>query len=137
MQKSGHVDNDVQNSALDVFYEMDERKSRHIRGVLVWYRGEDAGDLKRSELNELVENMICLNAFAGKIWKSNPKVVTDENMNPKILMDEKSWKTWKSNQKIVLHGELVRNGVLNEKFVKNFVMKAKIDPKVVMELSMF
>ena len=44
----------------------------------------------RSELNELVENLTCLDALEGKIWKINQKVVTDE----------KSWKTWKSNQKI-------------------------------------
>ena len=61
---------------------MDGRKSRYIGAVLDWYRGEDAGDLKRSEKNELVENLTCLNAFEGKIWKSNPKVV----------MEEKSWK---------------------------------------------
>ena len=39
VQKSGHVDDEVQISALDVFYEMDGRKSRYI--------GEDAGDLKK------------------------------------------------------------------------------------------
>ena len=101
--------------------------SRYIGEVLEWYRGEDAGDLKRSELNELVETLICLNALDGEIWKSNQNVVTDE----------KSWKTWKSNQKIVMNEELVQNGVMNEKFVKNFVMNAKIDPKVVMDLSVF
>ena len=52
--------------------------SRHIREVLDWYRGEDAGDLKRSELNYLVENMTCFGALEGQIWKSNPKVVRDE-----------------------------------------------------------
>ena len=52
VQTSGHVDDDVQISALDAFYEMDGRKSRYIGEVLEWYRGEDAGDLKRSELNE-------------------------------------------------------------------------------------
>ena len=31
-----------------------------------WYRGEDARDLKRSELNELVGNLRCLNAFEGE-----------------------------------------------------------------------
>ena len=49
VQKSGHVDDDVQISALDAFYELDGRKSRYIGEVLEWYRGEDAGDLKRSE----------------------------------------------------------------------------------------
>ena len=42
------------------------RKSRYIGEVLDWYRGEDAGDLKRSELNELDENLTCLNALEGK-----------------------------------------------------------------------
>ena len=68
VQKSGHVDDDVQISALDAFHEMDGRKSGYIGEVLEWYRREDAGDLKRSELNELVENMTCLNALAVKIW---------------------------------------------------------------------
>ena len=100
-------------------------------------RGEDAGDLKRSELNELVENLTCLNALERKIWTSNQKIVTDE----------KSWKTWKSKQNvvkdeelvqnIVMNEELIPNGVMDEKFVKNFVMDAKIDPKVVMDLSIF
>ena len=43
-----------------------------------WYREDDAGDLKRSELHELVENLTCLNALEEKIWKSNQKVVMDE-----------------------------------------------------------
>ena len=106
---------------------MDGRKSRYIREVLEWYRGENARDLKRSELNELVENMMCLNALAVRIWKSNQKIVTVE----------KSQNFWKSNQKVVMNEELVQNGVMNEKFVKNFVMNAKIDPKVVMDLSVF
>ena len=49
VQKSGLVDDDVKNFALDPFYEMDGRKSRHIGEVVERYRGEDAGDLKRSE----------------------------------------------------------------------------------------
>ena len=48
---------------------MDGRKSRYIGEVLVWYRGEDAGDLKRSELNDLVENLTCLNALEGNFGK--------------------------------------------------------------------
>ena len=69
VQKSSHADDDVQISALDAFHEMDGRKSRYTREVLDWYRGEDAGDLKRSELNELVENMTCLNALEGKFGR--------------------------------------------------------------------
>ena len=145
VQKSGHVDDDVQISALDALYEMHGRKSRYIGEVLFWCRGEDAGGLKKSELDELVETWTCLNALGRKIWK-----------NRKILMDEKSRKTLKSNQKIVMDEELVQNGVMDEElvqngvmdeelvqngvmdeeFVKNFVMDAKIDPKVVLDLSM-
>ena len=43
-------------SVLDAFYEMDGRKSRYIGEALDSHRGEDARDLKRSHLNELVEN---------------------------------------------------------------------------------
>ena len=50
VQKSDHVDDDEQISALDAFYEMGGRQSRYIGEVLDWYRGEDAGDLKRSEV---------------------------------------------------------------------------------------
>ena len=48
VQTTGHVDDDVQISALDAFYEMDGRKTRYS-GEVEWYRGEDSGDLKRSE----------------------------------------------------------------------------------------
>ena len=41
----------------------------------------------------------------------------------------------KINQKTVMDEELVTNGVTDGKFVKNFVMDAKIDPKVVTDLS--
>ena len=96
-------------------------KSRHIGEVLDWYRGEDAGDLRRSELTELVENLTCLNAIEGKIWKRNHKILMNEEFVQNGVMDE----------------ELVQNDVMNEKFVKNFVRSAKIDPKVVMDLSIF
>ena len=85
MQKSGHVDDDVQISALDAFHEKDGRRSRNIGEVLELYRGEDAGDLERIELDALVGNWVCLNVLERKIWK----------INPKILMDEKSWKLGK------------------------------------------
>ena len=85
VQKSGHVDDDVQISALDA---LDERV---FTSEKCWNSSEeeDAGDLKRSALNEWVETWSCLNAQEGKFWKSNRMFVTDEN----------SWKTWKSNQK--------------------------------------
>ena len=100
VQKSGRVDDDMQISAVDVFCEMDGRESRCVKEVLDWYREEDAGGLRRSELNDQVESMTCLNAF---------------------------WESEKSNQ----------NLVMNEKYVKNSVMNAKIDPGVVMDLSVF
>ena len=87
--------------------------------MLEWYRGEYAGDLKRSELNELVGDLTRLNALEGEIWKSDQKVVMDDKINPKIVMDE----------------EWVQNDVMDEEFVKNFVIDAKIDSKVVMDLS--
>ena len=102
MQKSGHVDDDVQVSALDAFYETDGRKSRYIGEVLDGHRGEDAGDLKRSELNDLVENWTYLNALERKVWKSDQKVVMDEKVNQKIVMDE----------------ELVQNGVMDEELFR-------------------
>ena len=78
VQKSGHVDDDAQISALDPFYEKDGRRSRYIGGVLKRYRGEDARDFKRSELDELVENCTCLNAPGRKIWQVNSKIRMDE-----------------------------------------------------------
>ena len=36
VQKSGYVDDGIHISALDVFYEMDGRKSRYIKEVLDW-----------------------------------------------------------------------------------------------------
>ena len=62
VQKTSHVDDDEQISALDAFYEMDGS----IGEVLEWCRREDVGDLKRSELNELVENLTRLNALDGR-----------------------------------------------------------------------
>ena len=67
VQTSGHADDDVRISALDPFCEMDGRQSRYIGEEMEWYRGEDAGDLKRGELNELDENLTCLNALEEKI----------------------------------------------------------------------
>ena len=80
VHESGHVYDDGQISGLDAFCEKDRRGSRYIGEVLKRYRGEDAGDLKRSEF---VENWTCLNLLEKKLCK----------INPKIPMDEKSWRT--------------------------------------------
>ena len=70
-----------------------------------------------------------------KIWKSNQKVVTDEKINRKIEMDEELV------QNDVMDEKLFQNGVMYGQFVKNIVknivMDAKIDPKIVIDLSMF
>ena len=134
MQKSGHIDDGVQISALDAIYGEDGRRSRCTGEVLERYRGEDAGNSKRIEL---VENWTCLNVLEKKICK----------LNSKILTEEKSWRAWKSDQNFVMDEELVQNFVMDEelvqnvamseKFVKNFVMDAKIDPKVEMDLPIF
>ena len=64
---------------------MDGRKSRYIGEVLEWYRGEDAGDLKVSERNKLVENLTCLNDLEEKNWKSDQEVVMDDKINQKMV----------------------------------------------------
>ena len=128
VQKLGHVDDDVQISALDPFYEMDGRKSRYIGEVLEWYRGEDAGDLKRSELNEFINTLTCLKTLEVNVWKSDQKVVMDDKFNPKIVMDEELV------QNDVVDEDLVQKGVMDGKFVKNFVEDAEIDPKVVIHV---
>ena len=58
---------------------MDE--GRYVGEVSDWCRGEDAGDLKRSALNELVENLTGLNALERKIWKIDPKILTEDNLS--------------------------------------------------------
>ena len=46
LKNSGDVDVDMQISASDIVYEMDGRKSRHIKELLDWCREEDARDLR-------------------------------------------------------------------------------------------
>ena len=70
--------------------------------MLDWYREEDTGDLKISDLNDLVESMTRLNVLDmenGKInqnvvmyEKINQNVVTDEKINQDVVTDEKSGK---------------------------------------------
>ena len=57
----------------------------------------------------------------GKFWNSDQKIVMDEELVQNEVMDE----------------EVVQNGERHGKLVKNFAMDVKIDPKVVMDLSMF
>ena len=101
VQNSGHVDDDKQFLALDVFSEMDGRRSRYSKEVLDGYREEDAGDLRGNQVNVLVEKMTAFNSL-------------QENIEKRLKSD-----------------------MLDEQFVKKNVMAAKIDPKVVMDLSIF
>ena len=89
MQKSGHVDHDTHISELDVVYEMGGRKNRYIKEVLDWYRQTDARNLRRHELNDLVDNTTALNAHEGESWKSW-KIAKVWKSNQKIEMEEKS-----------------------------------------------
>ena len=52
VQNSGHVDDDIRISALDVFYQMDGRKSRYKKTCVGLVSRRDARDLRRNELNE-------------------------------------------------------------------------------------
>ena len=114
VQKSGQVDDDAQFSKLGAFYEMDGRKSRYIGEVLNWCRREDAGDLKGSELNELVEKL--------QIWQSNQKIVMSEELVKNNVMND----------------ELVQTCVMNQELmVQTCVMNAKIVPKVEMGSVLF
>ena len=85
------------------------------------HRGEDAGDLKRSELDELVENGTCLNAPGRNIWK----------INSKILTDEKSWETLKSNQKIVMDEELFQDVMMDEELVHDAEQTTEITTELI------
>ena len=72
VQRSGHAEDDVQ--FLRWMHSLRWMDQRVVTSM---------PEISRSELNELVGNMTCLNALAGEMWKINPKIVTDE----------KSWKT--------------------------------------------
>ena len=60
-RSQGHVDDDVENFCVGSILRDGWTKESLPR------REMDARDLKRSELNDLVENLTCLNAFGGEI----------------------------------------------------------------------
>ena len=64
VQKSGHVDDDINIPALDVFYGMDGRKRHCIKKCWIGNREEDAADLRGNELNELLEMMTALSTIS-------------------------------------------------------------------------
>ena len=96
MQTSGHVIDDKQIPALDVFHDLDGGKSRYIQEVLYWYREKDAGNLRGKAPKQLVQNMTALNAHRGR----NSKTIGKERKN---------------NQKIAMAENIVKNsdGCLN------------------------
>ena len=79
VQNSGHVDDDIPIFALDAFDEMDGRKSPYTKEVLDWYREQDAGGLRRNDVNELVGNMTA----------SNQNIVMNEKFVKNSVMNEK------------------------------------------------
>ena len=89
VQKSGHVHDDVQISALDAMDDGVATSEKCGIGI------EEKMLEISSELNELVEHLTCLNALEEK--------------------------NWKSDQKVVMNEDLVQNSAMNDKFVKNFV----------------
>ena len=88
---------------------MDGRESRYIKEVWDWYRDEDTGDLRRNKLNEIVENWTCLNA---QKWEKLDKLEKREKLGK---LDK-----WRIREEVHI--------VMNDEFVKNSVMNAKIDP---------
>ena len=52
-------------------------------------------------------------------------------------LEEKSWNSEKCKQSIVVHEEFVNNSVMDGEVVENSLMDPKIDPKVVMYVSIF
>ena len=118
-------------------YDMTWNDERVVTSKKCWSGIEKMPEISLGEFNELVESMTCLNAFEGTSWTSwtsNQNNVADEKSNQDVITDEKSWK---SNENIVMDEELVKNSVMNEEFVKNSLMDARLDPKVVMDLSIF
>ena len=61
-----------------------EKRVATSKKCLDWYR---EGDLKRSELNETVESMTCLDALSGNSEKSNQNIVTDERIKENIVTE--------------------------------------------------
>ena len=98
LQWSGHVDDDIQSSALDVLSEIDRRESRYIEEVLKWYRDEDIRDLKKSQVNELLESMTSLDV---KICEINENDVMDDKINQNTVTDAKKACVWWDSRKTV------------------------------------
>ena len=69
MQNSGRADDDKQFLRWMYSTRWMGRKKRYIKEVLDWFPEEDAGDLRRRELNETDENMTALNALEGNFGK--------------------------------------------------------------------
>ena len=110
-------------------------ESLHRRSVVVVSRGEDARDLERSELNELVENWYTSQrSWGGKFGKLRwnfGKVISRSWWRRKVgqlgKVIRRSWwmKNWfitswrmKKVQKIVMDEEMVQNGVMDEELIQ-------------------
>ena len=143
VQKLCHVEYDEHISALDVFYEKDGRENLCLGEVSVGVGIEEKMPEISREVNQL--NWLRIGDIStplrGKIWKSDQKIVMDEQLVHNVVMDEqlvhKVVMDEELVQNVLMDEELVQNVLMDEKMVKNFVMGAKIDPKVVVALSVF
>ena len=101
--------------------------------------------VQNSVMNEeLVQNSV-MNEELVQNRVMNQELVQNSVMNEELVqnrvMNEELVQNGVMNEELVqnsvMNEELVQNGVMTEKSVKIFVMNAKIDPKVVMDLSIF
>ena len=78
MLKSSHVDDDVQISASDAFYEMD--CDRVVQSEKCWIGIEEKMPEISREVNflERLGNFTCLTTLEGEMWKCTYKVVMDD-----------------------------------------------------------
>ena len=156
VQKSGHVDDDVQIFCVGCI-PRDGWNERVVTLEKCWIGIE--------EKNWKSNQMVVTDQKSWKTWKSKQNIVINEEFVQNVVMNEElvqnsvmnehlsqnsvmneefvqngvmneefvqnSVMTEEWVQNSVMNGELVQKGVMNEKFVENFVMNAKIDPKVV------
>ena len=145
VQKSGHVDDDVQSSALDPFFEMDGRKSRYI-GEKCWSGIEE----KMLEMSGEVNQMNWLRiGMSHRSQKQNLEHKSEDFWWMRIVeklgkVTRRSWwmknwfrtswwmKKWSKRRDGWRIGSERRDGwrigserVIGGKILKNFVMNAK------------
>ena len=94
VQNSGRVDDDKQFLRWMYSTRWMGRKNLYIKEVLDWFPEEDAGDLRRRELNKTNKNMTALNALEGNFGKWKWEKLENRCSKQKIVMDETTRRTW-------------------------------------------